>query len=90
MRVLKKYKVMWITEYSKKSDSASASSNSQGSSLIPRPPGEKGKNGWNLQEAMNLKDNDGLYQEMLVRLWLGSWLAAELTSCFTAHLSSCN
>lgn len=37
------------------------------SELIPRPPGQKGKNGWNMQEALRLQDNGGLYNEILVR-----------------------
>lgn len=64
LRVVKKYKVMWVKEYSKKAKSGTAPPES----LIPRPPGEKGKNGWNLQEAMGLEDDDALYIEILVRL----------------------
>ncbi|KIO25443.1 hypothetical protein M407DRAFT_25241 [Tulasnella calospora MUT 4182] len=61
IRTLKKYKVMWVKEYSKK-----AKVDSQpGDSLILRPPGEKGKNGWNLQDAMGLKEDDALYNEIL-------------------------
>ncbi|KAG9048872.1 hypothetical protein FS837_011781 [Tulasnella sp. UAMH 9824] len=33
--------------------------------LIPRPSGEKGKNGWNMQEALRLKENGDLYNEIL-------------------------
>lgn len=62
LRIVKKYKVMWVKEYSKKAKSGTAPPDS----LIPRPPGEKGKNGWNLQDAMGLKDDDPLYNEILV------------------------
>ncbi|KAG9043166.1 hypothetical protein FS837_009936 [Tulasnella sp. UAMH 9824] len=61
LRITKKYKVMWVKEYSKKAKSGTAPPDS----LIPRPPGEKGKNGWNLQDAMGLKDDDPLYNEIL-------------------------
>lgn len=33
---------------------------------IPRPPGERGKNGWNLQEHMGLKDNEEAYSNIRV------------------------
>ncbi|KIO17586.1 hypothetical protein M407DRAFT_12282 [Tulasnella calospora MUT 4182] len=61
LRTLKKYKVLWVKEYSKK-----AKVDSQFDTLIPRPPGEKGKNGWNLQDAMGLGEDDALYNEILV------------------------
>ncbi|KIO16279.1 hypothetical protein M407DRAFT_34066 [Tulasnella calospora MUT 4182] len=32
--------------------------------LIPRPPGERGKNGWNLQANMGLKNNYNLYSNI--------------------------
>ncbi|KAG9017103.1 hypothetical protein FRB90_001746, partial [Tulasnella sp. 427] len=50
--------------YAKKKD-GSAVTDATSSSLIARSPGEKGKNGWNLQEAMELKDGDTLYSEIL-------------------------
>lgn len=62
LRTLKKFKVLWIKEYAKKSQ---PNVPVPSTSLIPRPPGEKGKNGWNLQEALGLKDNEALYSEML-------------------------
>ncbi|KAG9018654.1 hypothetical protein FRB90_011007 [Tulasnella sp. 427] len=66
LRVLKKYKVMWVTEYLKRPGSASnAGAASGATTLIPRPLGEKGKNGWNLQDAMGLNDDDSLYAEIL-------------------------
>lgn len=37
------------------------------SELIPRPPGENGKAGWNLKDQMGLKDNKDLYMEIMVR-----------------------
>ncbi|KIO19367.1 hypothetical protein M407DRAFT_31006 [Tulasnella calospora MUT 4182] len=61
IRTLKKYKVMWVKEYSKKAKSDAGPADS----LIPRPPGEKGKNGWNLRDAMGLKDDEALYTEIL-------------------------
>ncbi|KAG8902418.1 hypothetical protein FRC00_008569 [Tulasnella sp. 408] len=81
LRIVKKYKVMWVKEYSKKAKSGTAPPDS----LIPRPPGEKGKNGWNLQDAMGLKDDDPLYNEILVKRqhpylerFLGDWPAKEM------------
>ncbi|KAG9049061.1 hypothetical protein FS837_011334 [Tulasnella sp. UAMH 9824] len=81
LRIIKKYKVMWVKEYSKKAKSGTAPPDS----LIPRPPGEKGKNGWNLQDAMGLKDDDPLYNEILVKRqhpylerFLGDWPAKEM------------
>ncbi|KAG8979303.1 hypothetical protein FRB90_008111 [Tulasnella sp. 427] len=64
---LKKFKVLWINEYAKKKDGSAAAgvAGAASLSLIARPPGEKGKNGLNLQEAMGLKDNDTLCSEIL-------------------------
>ncbi|KAG8930579.1 hypothetical protein FRC01_002577 [Tulasnella sp. 417] len=62
MRTLKKFKVLWLKDHEKKSQTNIPG---QSGSLIPRPPGEKGKNGWNLQDAIGLKDDNSLYSDIL-------------------------
>ncbi|KIO32950.1 hypothetical protein M407DRAFT_18107 [Tulasnella calospora MUT 4182] len=67
------FKSLWFNESAKKKNdsdpaataTAAAAAAAAPAALIPRPPGEKGKNGWNLQEVMSLKDDDGLYAEIL-------------------------
>lgn len=83
IRTLKKFKVLWVKEYSKKSK---ADAPGPSSSLIARPPGEKGKNGWNLQEALGLKDDDKLYGEILVCLKPQALYALTLTSLTSVPL----
>ncbi|KAG8888489.1 hypothetical protein FRC00_000066 [Tulasnella sp. 408] len=64
-RRLMKYKVWWEREQA----AMQAQNNDipEDDKLIPRPPGEKGKNGWNLQEALRLKHDGDAYNEILVR-----------------------
>ncbi|KAG9048871.1 hypothetical protein FS837_011780 [Tulasnella sp. UAMH 9824] len=62
-RRLMKYKVWWERE-----QAAMQVQNNDipaEDELIPRPPGEKGKNGWNLQEALRLKHDGDAYNEIL-------------------------
>ncbi|KAG8959045.1 hypothetical protein FRC00_002029, partial [Tulasnella sp. 408] len=65
LRVMTKYKVMW----SKQQQDQNALPGEGGSSLpegsIPRPPGERGKNGWNLQTALQLEGDGDMYNLVL-------------------------
>ncbi|KAG8909169.1 hypothetical protein FRC01_007097, partial [Tulasnella sp. 417] len=59
------YKALWEREQA--AIQAQNNDSPENDELIPRPPGEKGKNGWNLQEALRLKDDGYTYNEILVR-----------------------
>ncbi|KIO24549.1 hypothetical protein M407DRAFT_26066 [Tulasnella calospora MUT 4182] len=61
LRTAKKFKVLYAKEVSLKGKVDLPITGN----LIPRPPGEKGKNGWNLQEVLGLKDDFALYNELL-------------------------
>ncbi|KAG8909106.1 hypothetical protein FRC01_007130, partial [Tulasnella sp. 417] len=57
------YKALWEREQA--AMQAQNNDSQENEELIPRPPGEKGKNGWNLQEALRLKDDGYTYNEIL-------------------------
>lgn len=62
-RRLLKYKALWEREQAVMQ--AQNNDSPEDDELIPRPPGEKGKNGWNMQEALRLKDNGDMYNNIL-------------------------
>ncbi|KAG8991599.1 hypothetical protein FRB90_001284 [Tulasnella sp. 427] len=62
VRTLKKYKVMWAKQQMEKTN-LPQDEVSDGS--IPRPPGERGKNGWNMQTALQLEADGDTYNAIL-------------------------
>ncbi|KAG8921033.1 hypothetical protein FRC01_000473 [Tulasnella sp. 417] len=60
-RRLKKYRARWVRDHSEKQ----ATGSEDAEDPIPRPPGERGKNGWNMQDALQLEDDGDTYNEIL-------------------------
>ncbi|KAG9018792.1 hypothetical protein FRB90_009640 [Tulasnella sp. 427] len=65
VRNLKKYKVLWAKQQGEKTALAQDQP-SDGS--IPRPPGERGKNGWNMQTALQLETDGDMYNAILATI----------------------
>lgn len=54
--------------------------------LIPRPPGERGKNGWNLQKHMGLENDPEAYHNIRVSQ---VYTTCKFSLSFLSHLAWC-
>ncbi|KIO24256.1 hypothetical protein M407DRAFT_213183 [Tulasnella calospora MUT 4182] len=65
LRALKKFKVMWAKQQRDQTSLTSEGGPSTLDGSIPRPPGERGKNGWNMQTALQLEADGDTYNLIL-------------------------
>lgn len=68
-RRLLKYKALWAQEHEADQgpdDNDEDDEDDEDDEPIPRPPGERGKNGWNMQEALRLENDGHMYNAILV------------------------
>ncbi|KAG8900428.1 hypothetical protein FRC00_012971 [Tulasnella sp. 408] len=65
LRVMTKYKVMWSKQQQDQNALPGEGGSSAPEGSIPRPPGERGKNGWNLQTALQLEADGDKYNLVL-------------------------
>ncbi|KAG9030894.1 hypothetical protein FS837_003159 [Tulasnella sp. UAMH 9824] len=66
LRVMTKYKVMWSKQQQDQNALPGEGGSSAPDGSIPRPPGERGKNGWNMQTALQLQADGDMYNLVLI------------------------
>ncbi|KIO18458.1 hypothetical protein M407DRAFT_225582 [Tulasnella calospora MUT 4182] len=65
LRAMKKFKVMWAKQQQEQNALPNEGGPSVPEGSIPRPPGERGKNGWNMQTALQLEADGDTYNLIL-------------------------
>lgn len=64
---------MWVKQQQDRTALPGESSLAVPDNSVPRPPGERGKNGWNMQTALQLEDDGDTYNAILVCTHLTSY-----------------
>lgn len=86
-RALKKIRVLYLKSQTPDTGAGSSSSVPDGS--VPRPPGERGKNGWNMQTALKLAHDGDTYNAVLVRVSVPYHALIIQTFLFVGHHARC-